>query len=135
MKAIQVRMARPTNKMEALVHFYTEGLGLQVIGSFKDHAGYDGVMLGHPSLSWHLEFTHHKKGSSCPAPSRDNLLVLYFETTESYQEAVSKMKQAGAIETEPENSYWAGKSTSFEDPDGWGVVLFNGLYKISNQNS
>lgn len=131
MKATQVRIARPTDKMEALVHFYSEGLGLQVIGSFKDHAGYDGVMLGHPALSWHLEFTHHKNGSPCPAPSGDNLLVLYFETTAGYQEAVLKMKQAGAKETDPENPYWVGKSTSFEDPDGWGVILFNGLYKMS----
>jgi hypothetical protein len=27
---------------------------------------------------------------------------------------------------EPENPYWNGKSQTFEDPDGWRVVLYDG---------
>ncbi|HPH83846.1 MAG TPA: VOC family protein [Ferruginibacter sp.] len=128
MKAAQIRIARPTDKLKELIQFYQQGLGLNIIGSFEGHDGYDGVMLGMPDASIHLEFTQHVNGSPCPAPTRDNLLVFYFETNEAYQAAVNQLKQEGAKEVEPENGYWIGKSTSFEDPDGWGVVLFNGLF-------
>ena len=128
MKAAQIRIARPTDKLKELIQFYQQGLGLNIIGSFEGHDGYDGVMLGMPDASIHLEFTQHVTGSPCPAPTRDNLLVFYFETNEAYKTAVDQMKQAGAKEVEPENGYWIDKSTSFEDPDGWGVVLFNGLF-------
>ena len=128
MKAAQLRIARPTDKLKELIQFYQQGLGLNIIGSFEGHDGYDGVMLGMPDASIHLEFTQHVNGSPCPAPTRDNLLVFYFESKEAYQSAVDQLKQAGAKEVEPENGYWIGKSTSFEDPDGWGVVLFNGIF-------
>jgi hypothetical protein len=31
----------------------------------------------------------------------------------------------GYSPVEPENPYWSGKSVTFEDPDGWRVVLCN----------
>lgn len=34
-------------------------------------------MLGMAGEKWHLEFTQHKSGRTCPAASADNLLVLY----------------------------------------------------------
>ncbi|SDY51109.1 recombinase [Thermoactinomyces sp. DSM 45892] len=39
---VQVRIARPTDQLEKVVSFYTEGLGLDKIGGFQDHDGYDG---------------------------------------------------------------------------------------------
>ncbi|HEY4195226.1 MAG TPA: VOC family protein [Mucilaginibacter sp.] len=128
MKAAQIRIARPTDRLKEVVDFYRQGLGLNMIGSFNDHDGYEGVMLGMPDASVHLEFTHHISGSPCPAPTRDNLLVFYFDTYADYQKAVDQLKNIGAKEVEPENPYWNNKSTSFEDPDAWGVVLFNGIF-------
>lgn len=40
-----LRVARPTDHLEQVVRFYTEGLGLTVVGSFEDHEGFDGVIL------------------------------------------------------------------------------------------
>lgn len=131
MNATQIRIARPTNRLEELIRFYKDGLELNEIGSFKDHDGYDGIMLGMPDASVHLEFTQHKNGGDCPAPTRDNLLVLYYATGELYNKAVQRLREKGAKEVEPENPYWLKKSTSFEDPDGWGVILFNGLFTSS----
>ena len=37
------------------------------------------MLLGLPGTQYHLEFTQHDHGSPGPAPSRDNLLVLYFD--------------------------------------------------------
>jgi hypothetical protein len=43
-----LRVARPTDRLEEVVRFYTIGLGLNVLGSFENHEGFDGVMVGVP---------------------------------------------------------------------------------------
>ena len=128
MKAAQIRIARPTDQLKELIHFYHQGLGLNIIGSFNDHQGYEGVMLGMPDASVHLEFTQHFNGSPCPAPTRDNLLVFYFDNHHDYLAAVDQLRRINAKEVEPENDYWIDKGISFEDPDGWGIILFDGVF-------
>lgn len=49
-----LRVARPTDRLEQVVHFYTEGLGLQILDHFENHEGFDGVMVGIPGESYHL---------------------------------------------------------------------------------
>jgi catechol 2,3-dioxygenase-like lactoylglutathione lyase family enzyme len=127
--ARQYRVARPTDQLEAVVRFYHEGLGLPVLGRFAGHAGYDGVMLGLPDASHHLEFTQHAGGSPGTAPSQDNLLVLYFDDRAQLDALVARLASMGHAAVEPENPYWRGKSITFEDPDGWRVVLFDGVYE------
>ena len=39
-----MRVARPTDNLEVISKMYSEGLGFDVIGSFKDHEGFDGVI-------------------------------------------------------------------------------------------
>lgn len=121
----QVRVARPTDKLEQVVNFYRDALGLIQIGSFEGHAGYDGVMLGLPGRGYHLEFTRHAEGSPCPAPSKDNLLVLYVEDARAVEKVVERLKAHGHAPVPPENPYWAERGVTFEDPDGWRVVLMN----------
>jgi hypothetical protein len=117
-----VRFARPTDRLPELLRFYEEGLGLSRIDSFEDHAGYSGVMLGLPGEEVHLELTTHAEGSPGPAPTRDNLLVLYLRDRETIAAAAERLRALGHEPVEPENPYWAD-DLSFEDPDGWGVVL------------
>lgn len=119
----QIRVARPTDRLEEVVAFYEEGLGLPRIGSFEGHDGYDGVMLGLPGREHHLEFTRHEHGSPCPAPSRDNLLVLYIPNAAHLARIRGRLEALGHRAVEPENPYWRDKSVTFEDPDGWRVVL------------
>jgi hypothetical protein len=38
-----VRVARHTERLDEIVAFYRDGLGLEEIGGFRDHDGYDGV--------------------------------------------------------------------------------------------
>ena len=66
---VRVRWARPTDKLDEVVTFYRDGLGLKELGHFEGHSGYDGVMLGLPGSDYHVEFTSHADGSPCPAPS------------------------------------------------------------------
>lgn len=124
----QVRIARPTDRLEEVVRFYHEGLGLPVIGSFSGHEGYDGVMLGLPGASYHLEFTRHVAGSPGAAPSRDNLLVFYIPDGVVRGEVVRRLGAMGFPEVEPENPYWKGRGVTIADPDGWRVVLFEGTF-------
>jgi len=45
---MKFRVARHTDSLENIVTFYTNILGLQVLGDFKDHDNYNGVYLGFP---------------------------------------------------------------------------------------
>jgi catechol 2,3-dioxygenase-like lactoylglutathione lyase family enzyme len=121
MKPLQVRFARPTDRLDAVVAFYRDALGLRELGAFHDHAGYGGVMLGLPDATVHLEFTTRRGGSACPAPTRDNLLVLYLG--DARDTIAERLKAAGHAPVEPENPYWRAHGLTFEDPDGWRVVL------------
>lgn len=122
----QVRIARPTDRLAEVVAFYRDGLGLPQLYAFTGHAGYDGVMLGLPGRSYHLEFTRHVAGSPCPAPSKDNLLVLYYPGEDDLRRVEQRLQALGCAPVPPENPYWLGKSVTYEDPDGWRVVLVRG---------
>ena len=117
-----VRFARPTDQLADVLRFYEEGLGLRRIDSFEDHAGYSGVMLGLPGEDVHLEITTHAEGSPGPAPTRDNLLVLYMTDREVIAAIAGRMRALGHDPVEPENPYW-NEDLTFADPDGWRVVL------------
>ena len=120
----QVRVARPTDKLKEIERFYCTGVGLPKIGSFENHNGYDGIMIGLPDFTYHLEFTQHIAGSPCPAPSKYNLLVLYLPYHESIKQVAARLATMGYLATDPENIYWKNKKAlTIEDPDGWRLVL------------
>jgi catechol 2,3-dioxygenase-like lactoylglutathione lyase family enzyme len=82
-------------------------------------------MLGLPGRDYHLEFTQHEEGSACPAPSRDNLLVFYIPDRQAIERLAERLGRMGHLPVAPENPYWAEHGLTFEDPDGWRVVLMN----------
>ena len=119
-----VRIARPTDRLDDVVRFYRDGLGLPELDRFAGHAGYRGVMLGLPGLRYHLEFTQHDDGSPGPTPSRDNLLVLCFGDLAQVGQVASRLVALGHLPVEAENPYWTENgAVTVEDPDGWRVVL------------
>ena len=125
LQVAQVRIARPTDRIEEVERFYCEGVGLQKIDSFEGHEGYTGIMIGLPDAGYHLEFTQHIDGSPCPAPTKDNLLVLYITDLHTIERITAKLQVMGYPEVEPENPYWKEKGVTIEDPDGWRIVLMN----------
>jgi hypothetical protein len=125
-----LRVARPTDHLEEVVRFYTEGLGLFPLGSFEDHDGFDGVMLGIPGAPYHFEFTRKRGHSAGPAPSEDNLLVFYLPDREAWQGAVDRMVAAGYDCVPSFNPYWDRIGRTFEDPDGYRVVLQNASWPV-----
>jgi len=104
---------------------YAKGLGLEVLGEFKDHDGFDGVILGLPKQPYHLEFTSQQGHSVGKAPTRDHLLVFYLPDEREWAEACKRMERAGFKRVDSYNPYWDIHGKTFEDSDGYCVVLQN----------
>jgi catechol 2,3-dioxygenase-like lactoylglutathione lyase family enzyme len=119
-----LRVARPTDNLPEVLKFYRDGLGLDVLTSFN-HLGYEGEILGRKGLPYHLEFTHqagHKVGK---APTQDHLLVFYIPDEADWKRAVERMQQHGYKPVISYNPYWDNGGKTFEDVDGYRVVLHN----------
>ena len=124
----KVRVARPTDQLEQVVTFYSAGVGLEILGSFEDHDGFDGVILGLADMSYHLEFTRKPGTVAGRAPTLDNLLVFYFPDVNDWNAAIKRMTDAGYRAATSFNPYWDRHGRTFEDPDGYRVVLQHGSW-------
>src|ERR1041385_778790 len=115
--ATKLRVARPTDQLEEVVRFYSEGVGLKILGSFQDHDDFDGVILGGAADAYHFEFTHKRGHAVGRAPTQDNLLVLYFPELNDWNAAIKRMIAAGYNAVSSFNPYWDRHGKTFEDPD------------------
>jgi catechol 2,3-dioxygenase-like lactoylglutathione lyase family enzyme len=116
---MQLRVARHTERLDALVRFYRDGLGLSEVGRFEDHDSYEGVFLEVPGTGAHLELTAGGVHGA-PVPHPETLVVLYLGDEQSVQAVAARL---GAEPVAPANPYWAEHGLTFEDPDGFRVVL------------
>ncbi len=120
-----IRVARPTDRLDRVVRFYTDGLGFQILYRFENHEGFDGVMIGIPGEPYHLEFTQQQGHLVGRAPTQDHLLVFYLPDQQEWLGAIDRMKAIGYESVKPYNPYWKTSGVTFEDPDGYRVVLQN----------
>lgn len=120
-----LRVARPTDNLPEVTRFYRDGLGLEVIGSFSGHNDFDGVILGRKGSPYHLEFTHKHGHKAGKAPTQDNLLVFYIPDKSEWKSAVARMQKRGYEPVKSFNPWWDNGGKTFEDIDGYRVVLFN----------
>ena len=121
--AVEVRIARPTDKLTEVVDFYCRDLGLPELFRTTAH-GYQVVMVGLPGEKYHLEFTSHVEGSPGAAPSDENLLVFYFATADQMFDVVSRLGELGHEPVELENPWWHDNGAiAFADPDNWRIVF------------
>ena len=118
-----LRIARPVSNLERSVAMYVHGLGLQTLGRFDNHEGFDGVMLGHPDLAYHLEFTRSHDHPVNPSPTPEDLLVFYLPHQGDWAAACLRMLDAGFVATTSVNPYWNQRGRTFVDPDGYQVVV------------
>jgi catechol 2,3-dioxygenase-like lactoylglutathione lyase family enzyme len=116
---MQLRVARHTECLQEVVAFYRDGIGLTEIGGFRDHAGYEGVFLAVPGADAHLEFTAGG-GRGAPASHPESLLVFYLGDDEAVQAVSARL---GLDPVPPANPYWTEHGVTFQDPDGFRVVL------------
>lgn len=118
-----MRVARPTDNLDVISEMYCSGLGFTRLGSFYDHQGFDGIILGHPHHAYHLEFTHHRGVDVGRAPTADNLLVFYIPDEDVWTRQCQQMLCAGFSTVASYNPYWDVNGKTFEDVDGYRVVL------------
>jgi catechol 2,3-dioxygenase-like lactoylglutathione lyase family enzyme len=116
---MQLRVARHTERLDEVVAFYRDGIGLEEIGGFRDHDGYDGVFLAMPGTAAHLELTAGGEHEA-PVPHPESLLVLYLGDDRAVEEVARRL---GIDPVTPANPYWAEHGLTFKDPDGFHVVL------------
>jgi catechol 2,3-dioxygenase-like lactoylglutathione lyase family enzyme len=120
-----LRVARPTDDLAAVVRFYRDGLGFDVLYEFEGHDGFDGAMLGRKGAAYHLEFTRKAGHQAGRAPTEDHLLVFYLPDEAEWEAAVARLEEAGYGPVRAFNPYWDRDGRTFEDPDGYRVVLQN----------
>ena len=94
------------------------------VGRFHDHDGYDGVFLVLPGTGAHLEFTSGGDHAA-PVPHPESLLVLYLGDRAAVDAVATRL---GTDPVAPANPYWAEHGLTFEDPDGFRVVLVPELW-------
>jgi catechol 2,3-dioxygenase-like lactoylglutathione lyase family enzyme len=130
----KLRVARSTDNLEEVTKFYKNGLGFAELSRFEDHDGFDGVMLGLPAAPYHLEFTQAHGHRAGRAPTADHLLVFFLPDERQWKEAVARLKQSGHEPVSSLNPYWDRQGLTFEDPDGYRVVLQHAAWDIRSLN-
>lgn len=124
-KSTKMRVARPTDNLEEITRMYVDGLGFKLLGEFKGHNGFDGSIIGHEEHNYHLELTHHRGTTAGKAPTQDNLLVFYLPDPATWERCCRRMTEAGFRQVASYNDYWDVAGKTFEDLDGYRVVLQN----------
>lgn len=119
---MKMRVARHTSSLQPLIDYYVGLLELTVLGDFKDHDGYNGVFLGFPAESWHLEFTESEEPAVHKA-DEDDLLVFYAGSAVEYQNLLARAASMNIPEVEAKNPYWTANGKTFLDPDGFRLVI------------
>ena len=122
-----MRVARPTADLARARWFYEHVVGLGVLWTFEDHDGFDGVIFGVPDDHAQLELVA-ASGLVAPAPSVEDLLVLYVGDADEVLAVAGRIGAAGRPEVahdDPElNPYWPRIGARvFVDPDGYRLVV------------
>ena len=126
-----IRVARPTDRLDEVIKFYTDGLGLQVLDRFVHHEGFDGVMVGFPNAPYHFEFTQQQEHLVGRAPTPENLIVFYIPERQEWQLTIDRIQSLGYKPIESHNPYWDEHGITFEDPDGYRIVMENTAWEVA----
>lgn len=129
MPITQLRIARPVTHLDRSVEMYCAGLGFAVLGGFRGHRGFDGTMVGEPGAEVHFEFVACRAHPVKPSPTPEDLMVLYVPEASEWAARCTAAVMAGFREVQPFNPYWSERGRTFEDPDGYRVVLQNAAWK------
>ncbi len=118
------RFARHTNNLEKIKSFYTTVLGLQLLGGFESHNGYNGIFLGKTNVNWHIEFTQSDKKAH-QVFDEDDILVFYPDSILEYETILENINKNSISFIQPKNQYWLENGKMILDPDNYRIVISN----------
>ncbi|ROQ31245.1 catechol 2,3-dioxygenase-like lactoylglutathione lyase family enzyme [Streptomyces sp. PanSC19] len=126
-----VRVARPSRDLAAAERFYVDGLGLEVQWRTADPAPgeHELLMVGPPGGGWHFELTRDPLHPLEPAPTVDDLFVVYLGAPVE-EEQVERLLAAGGTRVSAHNPYWDEWGVTIADPDGYRLVLCSRSWNI-----
>ncbi|HEX5052113.1 MAG TPA: VOC family protein [Planctomycetota bacterium] len=124
-----LRIARPVSDLARSRDMYCRGLGLRVVGAFEDHEGFDGVMLAAAGDGHHFEFTSCRRHPVPPSPTVEDLVVFYVPVVAEWHRVCADMVAAGFVRVRSHNPYWEIRGRTFEDRDGYRVVVENAEWR------
>ncbi|GLZ67821.1 glyoxalase/bleomycin resistance protein/dioxygenase [Burkholderia contaminans] len=108
---------------------YRDALELSVLARFEDHDGFSGVMLGRDGLDYHFEFTHCPDHPIAPSPTPEDLIVFYLPDRPEWEAACARATEHGFMPVTSFNPFWEISGQTFEDADGYRIVLQNGTWR------
>ncbi|WP_175695404.1 VOC family protein [Burkholderia ambifaria] len=120
-----LRIARPVADLARTERMYRDAFELSVLARFADHDGFSGVMLGREGLDYHFEFTHCPAHPVAPSPTPEDLIVFYLPDHGAWEAACARAAARGFMRVASFNPYWDACGQTFEDPDGYRIVLQN----------
>jgi hypothetical protein len=117
--AVEVRIARPTDKLGEVLDFYCRDLGLPEL--YRTTAnGYQVVMVGLPGDKYHLA----PRWQSRSRAERRELVVFDFATEDQMFDVVNRLGECGHEPVGLDNPWWRENgAVAFADPDNWRIVL------------
>ncbi|MDG3085250.1 VOC family protein [Vibrio hannami] len=127
-----ISVVRKTQNLSKLHKMYKKALGFNVLAEYEDKDGYDGVVLGHKDCGYHLEFTNHPGSEPKKYETADSYLVFYLADTRKWEWTCRAMIEAGFKYVNARNPYWKRIGKTFEDPDGYRIVIQNGECGVTN---
>lgn len=116
------RFARHTNDLEKLKTFYSKILCLEILGSFENHNGYNGVFIGKSSENWHLEFTKSEEIVRFDF-NEDDILVFYPNSKMEFDFIMNNIQSTKIDFIKAKNPYWNENGKMIKDPDGYRIII------------
>ncbi len=122
--ASHLRIARPSRHLPTAETFWVTGLGMEVLfrADPDTEGGHGLLMVGWPAAAWHLELVGDPEGETPPAPTEEDLLVLYVGGPID-DSLVRRLVSAGGTVVPARNPYWDQWGVTIADPDGYRLVL------------
>jgi catechol 2,3-dioxygenase-like lactoylglutathione lyase family enzyme len=121
--AAPIRLARPSRDLAAAERFYVQGLGLHVLyrAAAESPDEHDLVMVGWPRAAWHLELVGGPNLTVSPAPTAEDLLVIYLSAPVD-PALIARLVECGGRRV-GQGRYWDRWGVTVADPDGYRLVL------------
>ncbi len=120
-------MVRWSSRFDETVAFYRDLVGLTVIDSFEASYGHDGVILGMPDGSVHLEIVRVVEPTQLGRGL--DQLVFYLPDLAAQQRIIRRFADAG-VRPVGQIDYWAQNGgVTFADPDGREVIFASWVYR------